>query len=83
MLIGVTASSLQGDSCSWLLRYQFHQLDKNLTSLTKLSALIVDLGTTQQGTWSHPSLTHLKPLARPHRSLAQMSFISTAAGQDA
>ncbi len=67
-MIGVTASSLQGDSCSWLLRYEFHQLDKNLTSLTKLSALIVDLGTTQQGTWSH--------LSSPPKAISKASPLS-------
>ena len=55
MLIGVTATPLEDDSCSWLLRYQFQQLQKNLTTLSKLTAIVIDLGTTQQGYPTDPS----------------------------
>jgi hypothetical protein len=50
MLIGVTATAIEDDSCSWIVRYQFRQLQKNITTLTKLSAIVIDLGTTEQGT---------------------------------
>jgi hypothetical protein len=54
MLVSVTTTQLEGDSCSWHLSYQFLQPQKELNSLTKLSAFVIDLGTTDQGTQCLP-----------------------------